>query len=175
MQAGYARSYCGYRPESPSSLNILLALNQPSEEAERLFAGMEVRLHGVPGFFGIPAADRSENLRVLAVRILLNSGQLLRLADPLREDSAYGREEFVEHLVFGALGDREVEFDVEVDVIAAAALEAARHFAHDRFQPFEILRFSALRCQGRDFPFENQADFADILQFLVGFAASREP
>ena len=60
-----------------------LALHESAKQAERLFAGMEMRLHRVSGLFWIPAAYGGKNFRVLSMRIFLDAGKLLRLADPL--------------------------------------------------------------------------------------------
>lgn len=81
------------------------------------------------------------------MRILLNSRQLLRLADPFRQDSADGRKQFEQHLVFGALGTSEMKFDVKVDIITTTtAFAHAKQNQADRKKDGTVRQSHAGAC-----------------------------
>ena len=74
----------------------------------------------------------------------------------------------MEHLILGTLGNRQMEFDIKIGVLATILVQASFHLSEEFFDALQVRWLRTLGCQSRKFSLQDQPGFADILEFLFG-------
>ena len=143
-------------PPTPLFLHFyaFLIRGNSTEQAEDFFASLQMSAHSMARFFRFPSADSQQDFPMLLMGVLFDPGKFLRFADPLLKYSSNRSEEFMKHLVFGAACNGQVEIDIQIDEVAANAVQALLHVIHQAIELVEVALGCALGSESGGLGFD---------------------
>ncbi len=115
--------------------------------------------HRGTGGNGVAIVKGGEDVDVAPAGGVASAGHALRADDPFLEETADGAEELSENRVLAGFGDLEVKLEVELDEVGNGQLQTLGHRAFEFLESGDVGGRAALRAEGGEFAFEDDAGF----------------